>query len=484
MTSLKQKTLVGVIWNLGEQFAVKGISVLVTLVLAYFLTPEDFGLVAMMTVFISIATSLMDSGFRQALIRLPEASQEDFNTAFFANIILGIIAYSLLYISAPAIAGFYAEEQLIPLIRVAGVVVIINVFQVVQYACLSRDMNFKAQFRATLPATIISAMVALGFACYGYGVWALVAQMLTSAFFVAISLWLQNLWRPNLTWSKASLKSMYRFGYKLFLSSLLDTGFKNMFVVVIAKLFSTSVAGLYFFADRVREILIYQMVSSIQKVTFPALASIQSDKERLKQSYKRVIAVTAFIMFPITLFFAALAEPLFHSFLPQKWWASVTYIQLMCLAGVLVPIHAINLNMLKVLGRSDLFLGLEVVKKTLVVLILLVSYHFGVEGILLGQIISSILAYIPNSYYSKQLINYPVREQLTDFIPMLLLAGGIALCVWIVQVSLNWNELLEVLVLGTLACLSYLLGSRMLKLPAQSYASRLLTNKFPRNNAQ
>ncbi|AFJ01908.1 capsular polysaccharide repeat unit transporter [Methylophaga frappieri] len=483
MASLSNKTLIGVLWNFAEQISVKGISVAVTLVLAYFLSPEDFGLVAMMAVFISIATSLMDSGFRQALIRLPEVSQEDFNTAFFANILLGIISYFLLFICAPAIAGFYGENQLIPLIRVAGVVVIINVFQVVQYACLSREMNFKAQFRAALPATIISAIVALGFAYYGFGVWALVAQMLTSAFFVAIFLWLQNLWRPNLAWSKASLKSMYRFGYKLFLSNLLDTGFKNMFVVVIAKLFSTSVAGLYFFADRIREILIYQMVSSIQKVTFPALANIQGDKERLKQSYKRVITVTTFVMFPIILFFAALAEPLFHSFLPEAWWPSVIYIQLMCLAGVLIPIHAINLNMLKVLGRSDLFLGLEVVKKALAVLILLVSYRFGVEGILLGQIISSVLAYIPNSYYSKRLINYSVTEQLADFMPTLLLAGVIAICVWLVQISLDWSALPEVLLLGAGACLSYLLVSRMLKLPALGYASHLLTNKSARNNA-
>lgn len=478
MASLRQKTLTGVAWNITEQLAVRGVTVMITLLLAHLLTPEDFGLVAMMTVFISIATALMDSGFTQALIRLPEAKQEDFNSAFYANLALGIFSYILLFFSAPLISEFYGQERLIALIRVAGLVVIINAFQVVMIACLSRALNFKVQFRATFPAAIISALVALTLAYFGLGVWALIAQMLVSATLIAIFLWWQSIWRPTLSWSAGSLKSMFQFGYKLFLSGVLDTGFKNIYVVVIAKLFSASVAGLYFFADRIRELLVFQLVGALQKVTYPALSSIQNEPERLKQGYKKIISVMSFIFFPLILFFAVLAEPIFHLLLPEKWWPSVIYIQLMCLASVLIPIHAVNLNILKVLGRSDLFLGLEVVKKMLGVLILLFSYKYGVVGILIGQIIASVLAFMPNSFYSKRLIGYTLYEQLSDFVPNFLLAGVIASGLWWLQFELQWLELTKLLVLSTSGTAAYLLGSFLLRLPAFYLARDLLMDQF------
>lgn len=483
MATLREKTLTGVAWNLAEQFAVKGISILVTLLLAYFLSPEDFGLMAMMTVFISIASSLMDSGFRQALIRLPDATQVDFNTAFYANILLGFTSYLILFLAAPLISGFYDETRLTTLIRVAGLVVIINTFQVVQYACLSRVMNFKVQFRAAFPASLISAVIAVGMAYLGFGVWALITQMLISNLIVAIFLWLQNLWRPTLEWSADSLKSMYHFGYKLFLSGLLDTGFKNMYVVVIAKLFTTSIAGLYFFADRIKELLIYQLVGAIQKVTYPALATIQNDKQRLKQGYRKIIAVSGFIIFPLVLFFAALVEPIFHLLLPEKWWSSILYIQLMCIASVLVPIHSVNLNILKVLGRSDLFLGLEIVKKIVAVMIFLLSFRYGVVGILMGQILSSVLAYLPNSYFSKQLVNYPVTEQLRDFLPGLFLAALIAFLLWIAQENLYWIEFIELLVLSSVGLLLYLMLAKLFQIQGFEATYKIFKEKTMGNSA-
>lgn len=477
MASLADKTIVGVLWNIAEQFMVKGISVFVTLILAHFLSPEDFGLLAMMIIFINISSSLMESGFRQALIRLPNASQNDFNTAFYANIILAIISYGLLFLSAPVIARFYDEEQLILLIRVAGLVVIINAFQVVQYACLSRALNFKAQFRAALPAGLFSAVIALAMAYNDHGVWALVAQMLASAFFVTAFLWLQNLWHPSLSWSKDSLKSMYQFGYRLFLSGLLDAGFKNMYLVVIAKLFTVTAAGLYFFADRIKEILVYQLVGAIQKVTYPALSSIQMDVPRLKRGYKNVISIIGFIIFPLVLIFASLSEPLFHVFLPEKWWPSIVYLQLMCIATVLIPIQSVNFNILKVLGRSDLVLKLEILKKTIAILILVVSFRYGVIGILLGQIISAVLAYIPYGYYSKKMINYSIREQLSDFIPVLSLAFFIALLLWFSQQYFYWNELTKLVVLGAVGPSLYLAFAKMFKIRGYELTYRILKEK-------
>ena len=455
---------------------------LVTLVLAYFLAPEDFGLVAMMTVFLAIANALMDSGFKQALIRIKNARQADFNTGFFANLVLSLLAYVLLFISAPLIAGFYEQPQLVELIRIAALSVIINAFQVVHLARLSREMNFKAQFKAALPASAMSAVVAVTMAYFGYGVWALVGQMLAASFFITLLLTLQSRWRPSREVSLASLGGMYSFGYKLFLSALLDTVFKNLYVIVIAKLFSASVAGLYFFADRIREIVVFQLVFAIQNVTLPALATLQDDNGRLKAGFRNVIAVTTFLLFPVMVFLAALAEPLFHLLLPEKWWTSASYLQLMCLAGLLVPLHAINLNILQVKGRSDLFLLLEVIKKTMLVVILLISYRFGVIGILIGQIVSSVLAYLPNSYFSKRLIDYSLREQLADFLPGLLVAVVIGLGMFYLQARLDWHELVTLLVLGGTGIVLYLLVTHVFGLQASQLSRNMLLLRLKGKN--
>ncbi|MTI64681.1 lipopolysaccharide biosynthesis protein [Methylophaga sp.] len=478
MASLREKTVTGVIWNLAEQITVRGISIFVTLLLAYFLSPEDFGLVAMITVFINIATALMDSGFKQALIKLPDAEQVDFNTAFYANIILGFVAYLLLFFTAPIISDFYAEERLTALIRVAGLVVIINVFQVVQYACLSRALNFRVQFRAALPASIISALVAIAMAYSGFGVWALIAQMLVSAAMVIIFLWWQYLWRPTLSWSLTSLKSMYQFGYKLFLADLLDVVFRNLYVVVIAKTFSVSIAGLYFFADKIKELLILRVVTSIQNVTYPALVKVGSSDGKLKSGYKKLIIFTSFALSPLVLFLAGLAEPLFILLLADKWLPASHYLQLMCIAGVLIPMHALNLNILKVKGRSDLSLIIEIVKKILLVAILVVSINYGVTGILYGQIISSILALGLNSYFSGVLISYRLEEQLVDFIPNIMLSGLIAYMLYEVYKLQIFNELVIVFLFGPLAILVYLVSSFVLKLEGLRICSDILSNNL------
>lgn len=483
MTSLSQKTTIGVFWNLLQQFASRGITVLVTLILAYFLSPNDFGLVAMIAVFVSIATSLMESGFKQALIRLPDASQEDFNTAFYANISIGILSYFLLFMAAPLIANFYEEEQLIVLVRVAGVVVIINAFQVVQYACLSRNMNFKAQFRAALPASMLSAAVAIMIAYMGFGVWALIAQMIGYALSVAIFLWWQNLWRPTRICSADSLSAMYRFGYKLFVSALIDTVFKNLYVIVIAKLFTASIAGLYYFADRIREIVVFQLVNSIQNVTYPALSTMQDDDVRLKAGFRNVISVTTFILFPMIIFLAVLAEPLFRLLLAEKWWPAATYLQLMCLAGLIIPMNAINLNILQVKGRSDLFLLLEVIKKIMLMLVLLVSFRFGVIGILIGQIVNSILAFIPNSYFSKKLIDYSVREQITDILPGLLLTGTIGAIMFFWVNVVVWHEFKMLIVIGGAGLLAYILVAYILNMHSLNLVKQLFLKLYESNQA-
>lgn len=482
--TLAYKATIGILWNFTEQLITRGIVIVVTLLLARFLVPADFGLVAMMAVFIAVAGNLMDSGFKQALIRKQDASQVDFNTAFYTNLALGGLAYLLLFNAAPFIAGFYEETRLTDLIRVAGIVILINSFQVVQSAILNRALNFKAQLKATVPANIISGITAVVLAYIGWGVWALIAQMLIAAFLVTVFLWSMKLWRPTLTYSIQSLNDMFGFGFKLFLSGLLDTVFKNMYVVVIAKIFSSTVAGHYFFAEKIKELIINQLVSSISTVTYPALSTIQDDNVSLKAGYRKVIQITTFLVFPTMTLMAALAEPLFHVLLSDQWLPAVPYLQLMCIAGLLYPLHAINLDILKVKGRSDLFLYLEIVKKIGIVLILFVSLQYGVIGILIGQIIGSVLAYLPNSYFSDKLISYSLREQIGDFMPGLMLSSAVAGVVYVAVLVFTLPALIELIVLSIVAATLYLLGAYALKLQALTLILQILKergNKKQRN---
>jgi O-antigen/teichoic acid export membrane protein len=462
--TLSKKTATGVLWSFAEQLGRKGVNVVVTLFLARFLAPDDFGLMAMIAIFITIANSLMDSGFKQALIRLQTASPTDFNTAFYANIALGGLAYGLLFAGAPWVAIFYEEPRLIELIRVAGLAIVINSFQVIQSVMMSRSLNFAAQFKATLPASIISGIGAVALAYYGWGVWALIAQLLISALLITLLLWSYRLWRPGLMFSKEALARLYRFGSKLFLSGLIDILFRNLYVIVIARLFSAGTAGLYFFADKIRELVINQLVASIQTVTYPALATLQDNPAQLKAGYRKIIQITTFLLFPLIAFIAALAQPIFQSLLPERWLPAVPYFQLMCLASLLVPVHAVNLNILQVKGRSDLFLRLEIFKKTTLTLILLFSIKYGVIGILLGQIANSIIGLIPNTYFTKKLIGYSLTQQLADFFLALLLSAIIGGGAYLSLDWLVWPPYLKLTALGVLSLGIYLAGAKLLKI--------------------
>jgi len=480
--SLAKKTTVGVLWNFAEQISRRGIQVAVTLLLAYFLTPEDFGLVAMMAIFIALGSSLMDSGFTQALIRLKGARQVDFDTAFYANIILGLVSYLILFVSAPYIAEFYNESRLIELIRVVALVIVISSFQVVQVAKLSRDMNFKAQLKANVPAAFISGSGAVILAYFDFGVWALVAQMLLYAVFVVILLWRQELYKPTLSFCKKSLYDMYHFGYKLFLSGILDIVFRNLYVIIIAKYFSATMAGLYFFADRIREMVVMQIVGSIQSVTYPALATMQDDNERLKENYIKIVKIMTFVLFPLTLFFAALSDDLFQAFLPEKWWDASEYLSIMLLAWVMIPMHAINVNVLQVKGRSDLFLYLEIIKKIIAVVVISIGFQYGIYGLLIAQIIGGILAYIPNVYFTNKVIGYSMLEQIGDFSPVLLVSVIIAFCVYWMQKILEWNVVVELAVLGGFSLISYFMIAYFLNLSAYKITEEMIFRNFKKGN--
>ncbi|MBD3896238.1 lipopolysaccharide biosynthesis protein [Halomonas sp. ML-15] len=476
---LRARTVSGIFWTFLEQASKRGISLLVTLLLARLLLPEDFGLLAMISVFVTIASSLMESGIKQAVIRKKVVDQDDLNTAFYANISLGILAYFILYGSAPYIASFYDEERITLLVRVAGMVVLINSFHIIQSAVLTRDLNFRLQLKASIPASFISGIVAVFVAYSGGGVWALIVQLLFNSLLLAAFLWWMQNWRPSLSFDFKVLKELYSFGYKLFLASFLSLVAKNIYVLVIASIFGAAVAGLYYFAHRIKELVIDQLVRAIQKVTYPALSKLQDEDERLKEGYRKVLCVTTFVLFPCITMTAALASPIFEVAFPDRWSPAIAYLQLMCIASLLYPLHAINLNILKVKGRSDLYLGISVFKKIMTFSILFVSYRFGVVGILIGQIFLGVLAYLPNSYYSDKLISYSTVEQVKDFFPAFIVSAIISgVAFWAVQLS-YFPPLLEILLYGVLGGVFYILLCFVFKVPGCGLFFEMVGGRFP-----
>ena len=459
---------------LGRQ----GVQFGVTMLLAYLLSPKDFGLMAMLGVFLALGSTMMDSGFTQALIRLDNPGQKDYSTAFYTNLLLGLVVYCLLFATSPLIASFYEEPKLTVLVRVVGLAIVFNAFQMVQVAKLSRALNFKAQLQATLPASVLSGGGAIFLASLGLGVWALVGQMLTSAILVTLFLWMQRIWRPSFEFSGQSLMGMYQFGYKLFLSGVIATVFKNLYVLAIAKSFSIGEAGMYFFADKVKDMLVMQMVAAIQNVTYPALATKKNNVALLKGSSRKLIRVMTFFLFPFLLVFSALTPVVFELFLPEKWGAASFYLQLMIVASLMAPINSVNLNILKVVGRSDLFLFLEVLKKSMLAIILFFSIDFGVVGVMVGQIVQSFLGAIINSFFTKKLIGYSLREQVSDFFPALFLASIIAGFVFFGQFEFYYPPILELIAFSVMSAIFYLSISKILGFSQLNFFISLLFNRF------
>lgn len=481
-TSLKYKTMSALLWNFTELMLRRSVSTFTTLVLAWFLRPEDFGLLAMMTVFLAFSDVLVDAGLSQALIRKESITQRELSTAFFTNISIAALTYLLLFFYAPYIALFYEQPALESLIRVAGVAIIFNALIVVQQATLSRALKFKLQLQVTLPAAFLSGVIAISSAYSGLGVWALIIQVVSQSFLTSLLYWRLRLWSPSLEFGRNEFRELFSFSGYLLLAQMTNVPFKNMYVIVIAKVYASAIAGLYYFAEKIRDLILNQLVNAVERVTYPSLSQLQSDNRKLKQGYRQVISVTTFLVFPVLIFLAALVNNVFTLLLPTSWLASAPYLQLMCMASLMYPLHAINLNILKVKGRSDLVFYLGLVKRTTAVLIFLITYQHGINAIIFGQIINSLLSYIPNSYYSRRLIDYTVMEQIADFMPAMLLAGVVGFCLWVAQSSLNWNVLIELILLGSGSGFIYLTGARLLKLSAFKHAKFLLEAKFGAKN--
>ncbi|WP_346747915.1 lipopolysaccharide biosynthesis protein [Prevotella jejuni] len=427
--TLKQATTKGLFWSSVERFSNQGVQFVFSIILARLLSPSDYGIIAMVTIFFAVAQSFVDSGFSNALVRKTDRVEEDLSTCFYFNIGVGIIAYIVLFLIAPLVANFYSQPILSPIIRITGLGVILNSLCVVQQALFTIKIDFKSQAKITLSATVISGIVGIILAYQGYGIWALVWQGVASSIVRMGLLWLMSKWRPRTGFSKSSFNYLFGYGSKLLASGLLDTIYNNIYPIVIGKFYNPAQLGNYSRALGWAQLPSANITSILQRVTFPVLSAIQDDTLRLQNSYRRLLKLSAFIVFPLMMGLAAIASPLIRVILTAKWDGCVLYLQILCFALMLYPIHAINLNLLQVKGRSDIFLRLEIIKKIIGVVILIITIPLGITAMCLGMVFSSIICLIVNTYYTSRFIDVGLLTQLKDLriilINSLVMGGGI-----------------------------------------------------------
>ena len=420
--TLKQKTISGLLWSFIDNIASLGISFIVGIVLARILSPKEFGLIGMLTIFIAISQSFIDSGFRQALIRKQNCTQEDYSTVFYFSIVVSIIFYVLLCVCAKTIGNFFHEPILKDLIRVLGLGLIISSFAIIQSTLLTKLIDFKLQAKISVISSFLSGIVGIYMAFGGWGVWSLVALSLVRYSISSFLLWYWSVWKPILCFSLNSFKELFSFGSKLLISGLIDTIYRNVYYLVIGKYFSAAELGYYTRADQFQALPSSNLQGIIGRVSYPVLTTIQDDIPRLREAYKNLIRSTMLITFVLMLGLVGLARPMVLALIGEKWEPCVIYLQLLCFVGMFYPLHSLNLNLLQVKGRSDLFLRLEIIKKVLAVPIIIIGVIWGIKAMILGMMVNTLIAYYLNSYWSGRFIGYSFYAQIKDILPSFLLA--------------------------------------------------------------
>jgi O-antigen/teichoic acid export membrane protein len=418
--SLQKQSFSAIIWTVIDTFLLKGLTFIASVILARLLGPEEFGLIGMVSIFIAIGISLVDSGLSASLIRTEDANDSDYSTVFYLNILISLLVYIVIYFCAPYIAKFYGYTILTDIIRLYCFSFIISAFSAVQIAQLNKKMQFRKIMFINIPGTIIGVITGVTLGYFGYGVWSIVWMYISTQIIQSLLLWTFSRWKPTNKFSIIKVKQHFGFGYKLMLSGLLNTIFSNIYDIIIGKFYAVKSLGYFERARTLNEYPVTILTGVISKVSYPLLAQILGEKDRISEIYKQILQFSFFITVPLMLGAAAIANPLFELILGKIWLPSVPYFQIICLASIFYPVNAFNINILKLYGRSDLFLKLEVLKKIVVVISILFAFPYGIIGLIWSNVIVSFLALIINMYYSSDMINYKTSKQLLDMIPTIL----------------------------------------------------------------
>lgn len=428
----KMTVISNLVWRFAERCGAQLVSFVVSIVLARILAPEDYGTIALVTVFTAILQVFVDSGLGTALIQKKDADEIDFSSVFYFNFVVCLILYFGMFAAAPFIADFYGDVTLVPVIRILSLTIVISGVKGIQQAYVSRNMLFKRFFFSTIGGTIFSAVLGIAMAYAGFGIWALVAQQLSNTFIDTLILWITVRWRPTKSFSWTRLKYLLSFGWKLLVSSLLDTAYNNLRNLIIGKMYSSSDLAFYNQGDKFPKVIVTNINASIDSVLLPTMSSAQDDKERVKQMTRRAIKTSTYVMAPLMMGLAFCAEPIVSLVLTDKWLPCVPFLRIFCITYMFWPVHTANLNAINAMGRSDWFLRLEIIKKIMGMTILLSTMWFGVMAMAYSLLLSSVLSQIINSWPNRKLLGYGYLEQVRDFAPGILLAVVMGICVYFI----------------------------------------------------
>jgi teichuronic acid exporter len=430
LSTLKDRAIKGVFWGLIERFGNQGIQFVIGLVLARLLLPEDYGLLGMILVFISLAQVFVEGGFPSALIRKQKINDTEYSTVFWFNLMAAVLCYIVLFLTSPYIANFFEEPKLIALTQIVGLNIIINSFGIIQRTILTKNLNFKSQAIINLSSILISGLIGVYCAFNEYGVWSLVIQNLSRNLLMTSAFWISSTWRPSVIFSKLAFKELFGFGSKLLFSSLINAVSENLFSIIIGKLYNAKSLGFYTRANQFQKLPVSSIYGAISAVSFPILSELQNDQQRLKEGYRSMIKLVAFTLFPIMTILGVVSEPLIHIVLTDKWLPSVPILQILCIVGAFYPLHAINLDILKIKGRSDLFFKLEILKQLLNVIMIVFCFKWGVIGLVWGSVLLNFICFYLNAFFSKLLVNYSFINQLYDLVPFVAISTTMLVCLF------------------------------------------------------
>lgn len=445
----KKQVVSGMIWTSVDIFGNQVAKLIVQIILARLLLPKDFGIISIISVFLSLSQSLMDSGFQNALIREKETREEDLATVFYFNFFMSLALYSTLFFFATTLGLFFHEPKLPSILRVVGIILIINSFGLIQRTILSKQLKFKSQMLINMFSSILSGSVAIFCAFRGFGIWSLVIQTILMQFIQASLFTLKTRWWPKTRFYWHSFKQLYKFGWKLMVSGLLNTAYQNIYFVLIGRLYNASDLGYYTNAQKLRDAADFTLTGAVRKVSYPALSKVKDQQAVLNRGYRKILRYTIFFTLPVSFGLATIAPKIFPVLFGSKWNFSIPYFQILCLAGLFFPLHAINLNVLQVKGRSDLVLKLELINKgfSIGLIVLSLCLDGGIMGLLWMSVLSSFIAYLINSYYSGVFLSYSTKKQMKDLSGSFLCAILMSVTLLVISYYLNLSGVSGILII-------------------------------------
>ncbi len=467
----------GFIWRFAERCGAQGVAFLVSIILARVLSPGDYGTIALVSIFISILNVFVDSGMGSALIQKKDADDYDFSSVFYFNLFICVILYAIMFLSAPLIAYFFDRPELVGIIRVLSIMLIISGLKNVQQAYVSRHMIFKRFFFATLGGTVGAAFLGIVMAYYGFGVWALVAQQLFNVTLDTIILWFTVKWRPKRFFSFTRLKGLFAFGWKLLVSSILDTVYRELRQLIIGKRYSSEDLAYYNQGQKFPNLVITNINASIDSVLLPAMSNVQDDVEKVHNMTRRAIKISTYIMAPCMMGLAFIAPSLVEIILTDKWMPCVPFLRIFCINYMFYPIHTANLNAIRAMGRSDIFLRLEIEKKAVDMVLLISSMWFGVMAMAYSLLISSVLSQIINSRPNKSLLHYGYLKQIKDIMPSIIIAIMMGIIISFFKVF-HLPDVLQILIQVSVGAIIYILLSKLFHIEAYQYLTDIVKNKI------